>query len=536
MPDSLFTTDPHASRQVAEESSGHQRPEESHPTAEVSAARKPHGRSRKPFVRVVVAFAAGVLALLAILASTGLLAGDLVGAADNGDGSRLYCGAGLAPANGQSNWMGGVVLIFDRVSPCASPIPSVAGTILRAAVHGASNPWSLTRLGWLYAALAAAAFSLATWAVTRKGLLKALVLVPPLLPLANKDFSRFFLSTFSEPAGLLGAFVLVCGAGVVWVSDRAHRPERIVGLVLVAGGGLLAATAKAAYAPLLGVAVLVCALTAVSVRGGERRWYDRLGPVVLALVTAFLAVGPLTTALNWQSSNVPAVNAHNLIYTTVLTEVPNATTKLGLPPAAAGYAGEAYYPHGAEGVPGADLIASAPDAKRNAAWRVLADHPSALLDAIGIAMQATEGRELNYLPSAAWTPATLKPASSIAGEQGATGPTLRAWLDGLSTPWLPSLLAAFGIVAGIAGTVRRGSTWSVFARIAGTAAVSSVLLAVMAILGDGYFEIAKHVWLAAYLLDVTTVALVGGCVSAIVQWYSRRVRGSRRTGDGHSAA
>jgi hypothetical protein len=375
----------------------------------------------------------------------------------------------------------------------------------------------LTRLGWLYAALAAAVFSLATWAATRKGLLKALVLVPPLLPLANKDFSRFFLSTFSEPAGLLGAFALVCGVGVVWVAGRTHRPERMIGLVLVAGGGLLATTAKPAYAPLLGVAVLVCAMTPVSVRSGERHWYDRLGPLVLALMAVLLAVGPLTTALDWQSRHYPAVNAHNLIYTTVLTAVPSATTELGLPPAAAGHAGEAYYPAGPEGVPGSDLIAATPDAKRNAAWRVLADHPSALLDAVGIAMQATEGRALTYLPSAAWTPDTTVRDSGLAGEQGATAPTLHAWLDGMSTPWLPSLLAAFGIAAGIAGTARRGSTWSLFARIAGTAGVSSVLLAVMAVLGDGYFEIAKHAWLAAYLLDVTTFALVGLVAAVIVQ-------------------
>jgi hypothetical protein len=302
----------------------------------------------------------------------------------------------------------------------------------------------------------------------------------------------------------------------------------MIGLVLVAGGGLLATTAKSAYVPLLAVAALVCAMTPVSVRSGERHWYDRLGPSVLALMTVFLAVGPLTTALDWQTRHYPAVNAHNLIYTTVLTGVPNATTMLGLPPAAAEHAGQAYYPAGPEGVPGSDLIASTPDAMRNSAWRVLAEHPSALLDAAGIAMQATEGRTLTYLPSVAWTPGTTTVDSGLAGEQGATGPTLHAWLDGMSTPWLPSLLAAFGIAAGVAGTVRRGSSWSSFARLAGTAGVSSVLLAVMAVLGDGYFEIAKHVWLAAYLLDVTTFALVGVVVAVIVQRYSRRARVLRR--------
>jgi hypothetical protein len=516
MPDSLSTTEPPAAARAAAEPSG--------PVAEVPEPAEP--RVRKPFNRrIVVALAAGVLLLLAILTSTGLLFGDTVGAGDNGDGSRLYCGAGLAPANGQSYGTGGVILIFDRVPPCANAIPSVAGTILRVAVHGDSNPWSLTRLGWIYAALAAMAFALATWAVTKKGLLKALVLVPPLLPLLDRDFSRFFVSTFSEPAGLLGAFVLFCGVGVVWVSNRDHRPERIIGLVLVALGGLLAATAKAHYFPLLGVAVLICLFTSVSVRRGDWRWYDRLGPVVLALVTVALAIAPLTAALGWQSKNAAAVNAYNLIYTTVLAEVPGSAAELGLPPEAADFAGTGYYPNGPE-APGGNAIVLRPEVKRNAAWRVLAEHPAVLANAVGIAMQSTEGRALPYLPSAVWSPVTPKPDLSIAGEQGATTATFEVWLDGMNTPWLPSLLALFGIVAGIAGTVRRHSAWSVFARIAGAAAASAVLLAVVAILGDGYFEIAKHVWLAAYLLDVTAVALVGAYIAAIFRWYSHWARGS----------
>lgn len=509
MPDSLSTADPPASAR---------------PALEVPT--RAGSRLRKPFVRrIAVASAAGVLMLLAILVSTGLLTGDVVGAADNGDGSRLYCGAGLAPANGASFGTGGVVLDFDRVTPCANSIPSAAGTILRMASHGDGNPWSLTSVGWLYAVFAAVAFALATWAVTRKGLLKALVLAPPVLPLLDRDFSRFFVSTFSEPAGLLGAFVLACGAAVVWVSNRDHRAERIVGLVLVAGGGLLAATAKAHYFPLLGVAALICVSTSVSVRRGDWRWYDRAGPVVLALVTVALAIAPLSAALGWQSKNAAAVNAYNLIYTTVLADVPGSAAELGLPPDAADFAGTGYYPNGPE-APGGNAIVLRPEAMRSAAWGVLADHPSALLRAVGIAMQSTEGRALPYLPSAAWTPETPKPDLSIAGEQGATTATFEVWLDGMNTPWLPSLLAVFGIGAGIAGTVRRRSAWSVFARIAGAASVSAVLLAVVAILGDGYFEIAKHVWLAAYLLDVTAVALVGAYIAAIYRWYPHWSRGS----------
>ncbi|MFC7656481.1 hypothetical protein ACFQV8_08345 [Pseudonocardia benzenivorans] len=39
------------------------------------------------------------------------------------------------------------------------------------------------------------------------------------------------------------------------------------------------------------------------------------------------------------------------------------------------------------------------------------------------------------------------------------------------------------------------------------------MLAVTAVLGDGYFEIAKHVWLAAYLVDTTAALLVATAVA-----------------------
>lgn len=48
------------------------------------------------------------------------------------------------------------------------------------------------------------------------------------------------------------------------------------------------------------------------------------------------------------------------------------------------------------------------------------------------------------------------------------------------------------------------------ARVAALAAASAVGLVVAAVLGDGYFEIAKHTWLAAYLLAVTAAAVLLG--------------------------
>ncbi|HEX4704951.1 MAG TPA: hypothetical protein VH352_22675 [Pseudonocardiaceae bacterium] len=477
--------------------------------------------------RVAVAVAAGVVCLLAVLLATGLLTGRPVGAGDNGDGHRLYCGAGLVPAtpDGHANWKGGVVLRFDRVARCPDPVPSSAGLILRAAAHGSGDGWSLTRLGWLYAALAAAVAAIAAFAATGAGLARVVVLVPVLVVLADPDFARFFLSTYSEPAGLLGGFAFACGVAVVAVTGRAQRVDRLLGLVLVAGGGLLAATAKTGYAPLLVPAALVCAVTAVSLRHDLPRWSDRLvGPLVGAGIV-LAAFAPVTAALDWQARATAGVNSYDLTFTTVLTEVPDATAALGLPPAAAGHAGESYYLTGRpRDVPGAEVVLADPTAARDAALHALAAHPLALLRSVGVGMQAIEGQALTYLPSAAWTPSTRPVVlGTIVGEQGANGPTLRAWLAGMSVPWWPDALAGLGIAVGIAGTIWRVGLWSVFARVAGVTALSAVGLAAFAVLGDGFFEIAKHVWLAAYLLDVTAMALLG----ALGVWVVRVVRTAR---------
>ncbi len=418
---------------------------------------------------------------------------------------------------GQSNWTGGVVFEFNRGAACPDPIPSTALPILRAAAHGQPDGWSLTSLGLLYALLAAAVTAVSAWAATAGGLHRALVLAPVLAPLANYDFSRLFLSTFSEPAGLLGALTLACGVGCIAVTSRVHRLERLTALLLVVGGGLLAATAKTAYAPLLGIAALVCVVTAVSVRRPEPRWHDRVAGPLVATVALLTAAASLPASLAWQTRNYPSVNAYNLTFTTVLTEVPGSADALGLPDAANGYAGEAYYPNGPDGVPGADLIAANPAAAQKAAWRTLAAHPEALLGAVGVGLQATEGRALSYLPSVPWTPQTVAPQGvAPAGEQGASAGMLRGWLDSMPAPWWPTLVATIGVLAGLIGSVRRGRLWSAFARVAGVAALSAVGVAAVAVLGDGYFEVAKHVWLAAYLLDVTALALAGAGVTALL--------------------
>jgi hypothetical protein len=74
-----------------------------------------------------------------------------------------------------------------------------------------------------------------------------------------------------------------------------------------------------------------------------------------------------------------------------------------------------------------------------------------------------------------------------------------------------------GLLTGLLTVRSSGPVVRAAGRVAALAAVSAVGLVAAAVLGDGYFEIAKHVWLAAYFLAVT----VGAVLLAVVAIASR---------------
>lgn len=454
-----------------------------------------------------------------LLASTiGLLPGSqAVGAGDNGDGSRLYCGVGLsavgAPA---SEWQGGVILDFSRSAPCSTHQPSSAFAVMRVAAFN-QDPFSLRRLGWLYSGLFATVATIAGCAVAARRFISLSLLLPPIVPLFDPDFARFLISTYAEPAGLLGAFAMVCGVAVAACTHRHHRAERFVAIFLIGSGGLMAGLAKLAYVPVLAVATVVLATVPVCIRSPARGWTAWLAGPSAAMLTAAAAVLPINSARAWQAETYGSFNTHNFVYGVVLTEFPGSTSRLGLPARASDSRGDAYLPNGPAGVAGADLVAANPDHYRTAGSRLLIQSPVSLARVVGIALQATIGRSLTYLPNQPWTTASTPPTLGriISGAQGADSRSFRPWLDAMSRPWMPSLLTALGAVFGVISVRWRRHRTAAFAKMSGICAASALGLAVVAVFGDGYFEIAKHVWLAAYFLDVTLLALLGVVIATL---------------------
>ena len=349
--------------------------------------------------RIGLALGAGLAASAVVVLTLGLPTARTSGVEDNGDGYRLYCGVGLLPrtADRLGAWKAGVITDFTVGPPsCGASTPSSAGLVLRAATLGNDGSLALQTVAWWYVALVGLVVAVAAWAASASGPWRAAVLVVPVAPLALAPFARFFLSTYGEPAGLLGTLAVTCGIAAVLVTTPAQRRARTVALILIALGGAGAATAKVAYLPVLVVAVAACAVVAVG-----RRRPRRAGPAI-ALVTVLAVAVPVGAAAGFQSSVYGGANIHDVVFTLVLTELgPAATGELGLPPEAADLLGDGFF--SPTRPPPADwwirAINDRPDATRSSAYAALVRHPGALLRALGVGLQATTRADLPYLAS-----------------------------------------------------------------------------------------------------------------------------------------
>jgi hypothetical protein len=471
--------------------------------------------------RRALAAGAGCGATLLVAAVLGLLGGTLVGAEDNGDGHRLFCGVGLRPLtiDTLSSWKGGVVGDFALGEPtCGMSVPSSAALLLRAAGLG-GDTLSLVTVAWWYAVLVGIVVGLAAWAACAAGAVRAAVLVVPVAPLALPAFSRFFASTYGEPAGLLGTVAAACGIAALLVVDPGRRREHAVATALTLAGGGVAATAKPAYLPVLGVALAVGALVLVRTRrrpaprvaSAARRSAAGLG--VLAAVAA-VAV-PVWGAVHFQEKIYEGANVHDVVFTMALAELgPGAVGELGLPAAAVAATGHGYFngPPRPTGDWYRAAIGERPAALRGDALGALLRSPPALLRTLGVGLQATGRADLPYLAS---SPADPRRPSALAGDvgwSGADGPELRAVLAAPGRPpWLPTavVLAALAAAAGVPAWGRRAPAAARWCLAAGLAAATALGLVVAALAGDGYFELFKHVWLGGYVVVVAALCLLG---------------------------
>ncbi|MEJ2861497.1 glycan biosynthesis hexose transferase WsfD [Actinomycetospora flava] len=500
----------------------------------------PPGRSWA--ARLLLAVLVALLVAGGLVVRLGLVGGDGIGAGDNADGARLFCVAELEPVapDGRAAWRDVVVTEFrtgGEACPPEAPASS-AGLVLSVAVDAGAllegappapdgtQRFSLEWLAALYLGLIALGAGVAAYAVTaRHAALRLLtVLGPPIAPLLLVPWwSRFLVSTYAEPAGLVGAVWVALGLLAVAVTRPADRGARIAALVLLGAGGALAATAKPGFLAVGAVAVVAAALVAV----GTARRRRRVAGLATAAVVLAVSALPVLSGLRAQDDYYEVVNAHNLAFTAVLPESgPPATAALGLRPEAWDHAGEGFFFDSGAGVPGwRETVADRPEELRAAAYRWVATHPRVLARLVQRGMVATMRPQMPYLVSA------------TAGADGAVGDApvefhpeappfmgpFFAYLDEVDAPWLPAGLVAVSVLGAAATLVvprERGVAAGWFraaarlTRVAAALAVAGTGVVVVAVLGDGYYELIKHVWLASYAFVVTAGVLAAALVAA----------------------
>jgi hypothetical protein len=513
------------------------------------AAPAPSGNGPRLLVAVLVALLVGA----ALVVRLGLVVGDPIGAADNGDANRLYCLAELVPdATDRAAPGHGVVVTEYRTGgdPCG-PAASLtsAGLVLQATVAAGtaldgtphapdgSTRFSLEWLAAVYVGLLAAGAGVAAFAATagrrvrRSVPVLLAVVAPPLAPLVLVPWwSRFLVSMFGEPAGLLGTAWVGWGLLALAVTRPADRLARVAGLGLVALGGVTAATAKPGFLPVGAAAVVACLLVAV----GTRRGWRRVPGLLAAVLAVAVAVTPVLSALRAQDEAYDKVNAHNLAFTAVLPEAgPAATGPLGLRPEAFAEAGQHFYLDGGRSVPDWQAtVGDRPHELRSAAVRYVAEHPVVLARMVHRGLVSTLRPQIPYLATQAAGPRTVDGVEVVippAPEGSQYMGVMFRYLDGLPGRWVPPTVVALALLAGALTLVparRRPAALTPTVvgvlRVAALLGLTGVGVVLVAVLGDGYCEIAKHVWLGSYALVVTGLTLLAGVGAAGPAWAARR--------------
>ncbi len=497
---------------------------------------------------LLVAVLVALVVTAGLLGRLGLVGGDAIGAADNADGARLFCVAELTPAatDARAAGHGIVVTEFRTGGPaCRVPAPTTSsGLVLGATVALAplldrtpaapdgTTRFSLEWLAGVYAGLfglgagvaAAAAFAAGS---RRRVLAVALVVVPPLLPLLVVPWwTRFLVSTYGESAGLLGAAWAAWGLLAVAVVRPTDRGARTSALALTALGGVVAATAKPAFLPVGLAAVVACALVTV----GTRAWRRRVPGLVVAGIAVLLAAAPVLAGIRYQDQLYEVPNTHDLVFTAILPESgPVALGAVGLPPAAWAHSGEHFYLDLGRGIPGWDAtIGARPVETRTLARTWVAEHPVVLARMVHRGLVATLRPEVPYLVSATAGPRTVTgtlPVPEVPEAAQRMGVTF-AYFDRLPGRWVPPTVVGLALLAAAATVLvprlgRRASPARGLVRVAGVLAVAAVGTVGLAVIGDGYVEVAKHVWLASYLLVVTVTVLLGAGVVVLVRRFTR---------------
>lgn len=467
----------------------------------------------------------GVLAgLLAALSSIlQLILHPVLGLADNGDYKRVLTGLHLAavvPA-GQSSSFRYIWLDYQPGGPPQQNGYASSELALAHVIHrgndflGLGPGMDLRAMGVAQSILLGVAVWLIVRALPGPRALRVVTAALLVLVLTDTRFVVYFDSFFTEPASMLALLFLVAAVLHTWRKPTS-TPVDLILIALPAAALLLS---KSQNAPL----VIVVVVLLVARRCDWRRLSGRIGGRVLP---ALVALGLLALAGNYlraQPEGLTQDNTYNAVFVELLGHTSNPAADLralGLDPGLARYAKRPIYARGnATQDPRFNGFFTKVGHRKLAEFYL--EHPAA---AAALAHRgATASMELK--PRGVSPPLGNQTKSSGARPYSSSCKlcvysTISWRLRGGSAILVPALwLAALALAVALAASALRGRPvrrlqergFAALAAVLAMLLASAVLSMAIALLGEGEYEIVKHL----YLTSVSNALLVVLVVHAI---------------------
>lgn len=458
----------------------------------------------------------------------GLFSGVGIGIADNGDGVRVTAPAGLNPQtdSGLTKGQGYVVTEFlsaanrspasvvDRMTSLHYPTAN-SYVLTLMGVLSPDRSVSLFALGWVYLLVGLTIIWLAP---IRKNPLPTLI-VMGVLVLA--PFARWMTSAYADTPAFFGfAAVLV---SLVALLSHLNSREFLRVNVLFWWGVLLISLSKAAYAVVIPLIVLSFAIALIVLHRGKLKG-SQLARILAVTVSGLALIGGMLVvqfgSSDRQQSNT--INNHHFVMSVVVPNYPTEVVENVIPETLRDLSPEGYWPRTGNWRDVAGWEETMTDTALVTELRLaLFAQPALLWELMSKAVSRSTTPELDYLVPNTWLPDD-PPILSVL-----------PWALYLSTTWLTNLLLSplsvswlaipFLIVTVIGALVlvifrnsTRPKSQSVESRtLLALMIFSGVLagaLAGVAILGDGFTELEKHLIMTSFLFtvfSVSAIALVG---------------------------
>jgi hypothetical protein len=479
--------------------------------------------SRAPTLSALVFVALVVLTL-------GLASRSPIGIMDNFDGWRSFDAAGLVPAepDGQSAGKGYVVTRFSKQDTQRYVEGRDAGLLgtyypnfttfsllaIREGVPGTIVDLRLLALIW---ALTAAIVLYFSWTEASK----ANVIIGFLI-LSLSPFSRFFVSTYADHAALIGLVGLLTCLPLV---ARRHKNPSVAGYLVCLLSAVLVAGSKAAYFPIVLIAVVVTLV------GFFRNFlkFRVLARVALCCVTALSVICSMRLVQANLSSqdrkNSQYVNDHNFVMTVAgpsfgvdWLESRGVDSSL-----AAESLGEAFWPRSVEWQQFPSWFETIGDPKWSNRIRIeFVRRPVSWMPVLNKAVRSTSDPFLRYLPKQSWSseipPANTWPQRGIS-RAGEAITQFLVWPLKLGVIW-PLALGAFGLIHAVRKTrlSREVESVSPLGSMGVFAGVIGLGLCFAAVVGDGYYELEKHVHIASLSFAIQAASAIAIAIMHFWHW------------------